>query len=239
MLTASTPTPEPMPTPVPTSEPVAYYTQSVDVYGITVKASQTVDPKALEAGADTVRVMLAHRSDMAQRMAEAGAALSIVPKDKYITEIPELAYLEGRLDLNGNPYDSFTVRGAGGILQQPTTVTSEENLLGLVEDRTRFWAEDITVHEWAHAIENLGFDDETRTKWLDLFERARTAGLWPGTFAMAVDGGREFFAELSQSFFGVNNEIGGPEALYSEGQTGIRAEILGALEDIYGPLEER
>ena len=36
--------------------------------------------------------------------------------------------------------------------------------MGLVEDRTRFWAEDITVHEWAHAIENLGFDDETRTK---------------------------------------------------------------------------
>ncbi len=239
MLTASTPTPEPMLTPVPTAEPEAYYTQSVDVDGITVKASQTVDPRALEVGADTVRVMLAHRPDMAQRMAEAGAALSIVPKDKYITEIPELAYLEGRLDLNGNPYDSFTVRGAGGILQQPTTVTSEENLLGLVEDRTRFWAEDITVHEWAHAIENLGFDDETRTKWLDLFERARTAGLWPGTFAMAVDGGREFFAELSQSFFGVNNEIGGPEALHSEGQTGIRAEILGALEDIYGPLEER
>ena len=105
--------------------------------GISVKASQTVDPKALEAGADTVRVMLAHRPDMAQRMAEAGAALSIVPKDKYITEIPELAYLEGRLDLNGNPYDSFTVRGAGGIFQQPTTVPSEENLLGLVEDWTK------------------------------------------------------------------------------------------------------
>ena len=227
------------PTLVPTAEPGPYYTQSVDVDGISVKASQAVDPKALEAGADTVRVMLAHRPDMARRMAEAGAALAIVPKDRYITEIPELGYLKGRLDLNGNPYDSFTVRGAGGIPQQPTTVTSEENLLGLVEDRTRFWAEDITVHEWAHAIENLGFDDETRTKWRDLFDRARTAGLWPGTFAIAVDGGREFFAELSQSFFGVNNEIGGPEALYSEGQTGIRAEIFGALEDIYGPPEEK
>ena len=239
-----TPTPTLMsptstPTLVPTAEPGPYYTQSVDVDGIFVKASQTVDPKALEAGADTVRVMLAHRPDIARRMAEAGAALAIVPKDRYITEIPELGYLKGRLDLNGNPYDSFTVRGAGGIRQQPTTVTSEENLLGLAEDRTRFWAEDITVHEWAHAIENLGFDDETRTKWRDLFDRARAAGLWPGTFAMAVDGGREFFAELSQSFFGVNNEIGGPEAVYSEDQTGIRAEISGALEDIYGPPEGR
>ena len=37
----------------------------------------------------------------------------------------------------------------------------------------------------------------------------------------------------------MNNEIGGPEALHSEGQTSIRAEIFGALEDIYGPSEER
>ena len=239
MPPVSTPTREPTPTLVPTAEPGPYYTQSVDVDGISVKASRAVDPKALEAGADTVRVMLAHRPDMARRMAEAGATLAIVPKDGHITEIPELGYLKGRLDLNGKPYESFTVRGAGGIPQQPTTVTSEENLLGLVEDRTKFSAEDITVHEWAHAIENLGFDDETRTKWRDLFDRARAAGLWPGTFAMAVDGGREFFAELSQSFFGVNNEIGGPEALYSEDQTGIRAEISGALEDVYGPPEER
>ena len=55
---------------------------------------------------------------------------------------------------------------------------------------------------------------------------------------MAGEGGREFFAGLSQSFFGVNNEIGGPEALHSEDQTDIRAEISDALEDIYGPRGE-
>ena len=105
------------------------------------------------------------------------------------------------------------------------------------EDQTRFWAEDITVHEWAHAIENLGFDDATRREWLELFSRAREAGVWPDAFAMKVDGGREFFAELSQSYLGVNNEIGGPEDLYSEGTDGILAEIFTALEDIYGPVD--
>ena len=54
---------------------------------------------------------------------------------------------------------------------------------------------------------------------------------------MAVDGGREFFAGLTQSFFGVNNEIEGPEALHSEDQTDIRTEISDAQEDIYGPPE--
>ena len=205
--------------------------------GIRIKASGAVAPEALEVAADIVRTMLSHRPDIAQRMAEAGASLAIIPKDGYITEIPELSFLRGRLDLNGNPYDSFTVRGAGGVPGQTTTVTSEENLLNLVEDQTRFWAEDITVHELAHAIENLGFDDETRQVWLGLFGRAREAGLWPDAFAMRVEGGREFFAEMTQSYFGVNNEIGGPEDLYGEGTGGIQAEIFSALEDIYGLVE--
>ena len=172
--------------------------------GISIKASAAVEPKALDVAAGIVGLMLKHRPDIARRMADAGASLAIIPKDRYITEIPELSYLQGRKDPNGNSYDSFTVRGAGGIRGQTTTVTSEENLLGLDEDQTRFWAEDITVHEWAHAIENLGFDGAARGEWRQLFDRAREAGLWPGAFAMAVDGGREFFAELTQSYFEVN-----------------------------------
>ena len=78
---------------------------------------------------------------------------------------------------------------------------------------------------------------EARTKWRDLFDRARAAGLWPGTFAMAGGGWREFFAGLPQSYFGVNHELEGPEALQSDDQTGIRVEISDALEDIYGPPE--
>ena len=91
------------------------------------------------------------------------------------------------------------------------------------------------MHEWAHAIENLGFDEETKAEWLALFRAARAANLFPGTFGMIVDGGREFFAEMSQSFFGVNNEIGGPEVLRNAGLVGNR--IFNALENIYGPQQ--
>ena len=191
----------------------------------------------MEAAADIVNLMLAHRPDIAKHMSDAGASLAIIPKYGYITEIPELSHLQGRLDPNGNPYDSFGVRGAGGISGQTTTVTAEENLLSLEENRTRFWDEDITVHEWAHAIENLGFDDATRDEWRDLFDRAREAGLWPGTFAMSVDEGREFFAELSQSFFEVNNEIGGREELGANDEEGILADMFDALEGVYGQAD--
>ena len=229
-----TPTPVPKPTPQPTPTAVSYYTQFAEVDGIKIKASADVDPEAVDVAADIVGLMLAHRPDIARRMADAGASLAIIPRDRYITEIPELSYLQGRNDPNGNPYDSFMVRGAGGIRGQTTTVTSEENLLGLAENRTRFWAEDITVHEWAHAIENLGFDGAAKGEWRELFNRAREAGLWPGTFAMAVDGGREFFAELTQSFFEVNNELGGRDELGENVREGLLAEIYAALEDVYG-----
>ena len=208
----------------------------LDVEGIPVKASPAVAPEALTKAAGIVRRMLSHRPDVARRMVVAGASLAIVPKDRYITEIPELAFLQGRNDPNGNPYDSFRVRGAGGIAGQTTTVTSEENLLGLEEDNTRFRAEDITVHEFAHAIENLGFDDATRAEWLELYSRAREAGLWPDTFGLKVAGGREFFAEMSQSYLGVNNEIGGPEELYGDGTPGVQEDIFAALESVYGPV---
>ena len=205
--------------------------------GIRIKASAAVDSKALDVASNIVGLMLAHQPDVAQRMSDAGASLAIIPKDRYITEIPELSYLQGRLDPNGNPYDSFTVRGAGGMTGQTTTVTSEENLLGLDEDRTRFWAEDITVHEWSHAIENLGLNTATRAESRKLFDRAREAGLWPGTFAMAVDGGREFFAELTQSFFEVNNELGGRAELSEDNEEGILADVFEALKDVYGPAD--
>ena len=246
----NTPTPAPLATPTDTPPPALmatpmpvatvatgqYYTQVVDAGGIPVKASAAVAPEALAAATDIMRRMLSHRPDIATRMEDAGASLAIVPRDQYITEIPELAFLKGRIDPNGNPYDSFTVRGAGGISGQTTTVTSEENLLGLEEDNTRFWAEDITVHEFAHAIENLGFDDATRADWLELFLRAREAGLWPDAFGMMVDDGREFFAEMSQSYLGVNNEIGGPGEMYGDGTPGVRADIFAALEAVYGPV---
>ena len=56
---------------------------------------------------------------------------------------------------------------------QTTPVASERNLLDMKEGNARFLAEDITVHEWAHTIETLWFDDETRIEWLELLSKAR------------------------------------------------------------------
>lgn len=193
----------------PGQDSSAYYTQHISILGVLIKAPESVAPQALLEAKRIITLMLEHiRPDIGERLASKKASLAIIPRDQFVTSLPEFSYLSGRLDINGNPYDSFRIRGLGAK-QQPVTATSEENLLKLPNDS--FWAEDITVHEFAHAIMNLGFAPEDVLKINSLYRDALSKGRFHGSFAMTrVD---EFWAELTQSFFSVNNEIGGPERI--------------------------
>jgi hypothetical protein len=186
-----------------------YYTQFISVLGIEIKAPPSVDPRALHKAEEIIYMMLVDiRPDIKERLVAKKAALAIIPRDKFVTSLPEFSHLSGKIDINGNPYDSFKIRGLGAK-SQPVSATSEENLLNLSNDP--FEAEDITVHEFAHAVMNLGFSSEDIRKINDLYVNARADGKFRGTFAMSrVD---EFWAELSQSYFSVNNEIGGPDQI--------------------------
>ena len=189
-----------------------YYSRIESIFEIAIKAPASVHPEALIRAKEIIRMMLQDiRPDIRERLASKGASLAIIPKSQYVTALPEFSYLSGRRDVNGNAYDSFKVRGLGAK-SQPVSATSEENLLKLPDDP--FKAEDITVHEFAHAIMNLGFAKEDIDKVTSLYKYALEKNLFVGSFAMVrLD---EFWAELSQSFFNVNNEIGGPDDIGSQ-----------------------
>jgi hypothetical protein len=205
----------------------AFYQQHVDAQGVNIKAPRSVSPDALSVAHKTVVNMLAHRPDIAARMKARRAELAIIPSQSFITVLPEFARLSGKKDPNGNPYNSFAVRGAGGIPDQPVTATSEENLLHLENDP--FHAEDIARHEFAHAIMNLGFNENELKQWRAIYAAAKSRQLFPGAFAMA--NADEYWAELSQSYFGVNNEINGRQLVAERDPEATRF-----LESIYGPL---
>lgn len=182
------------------------YTQSVKSYGVVIKAPAAVDPAALAKGAAVVAQMLQRaRPDIRQRLVNQRAALAIIPKREFVTALPEFAWLSGKTDANGNAYDSFAIRGLGAVPGQPTTATSEENLLKLPGDP--FWAESVAHHEFGHAVMNLGFTATDRQNWAAIYARARQRNTFPGAFAMV--NADEYWAELTQSYFGVNNEING------------------------------
>jgi hypothetical protein len=203
------------------------YGRTDSTLGITIKAPRSVDPAAVAAAQRILGQMLHGRADIRTRLVDHHAALAIIPRACYITALPEFAALAGKKDPNANAYDSFAIRGAGAVPGQPVTATSEENLLKLSGDP--FSAESVTHHEFAHAIMNLGFTQHDRDMWNAIFRRAVAKHLFPGAFAMTSPD--EYWAELSQSYFSVNNEINGPAIVHD--QDPAAAAFLAA---IYGPL---
>ena len=191
------------------TESNGFYAYHDSAAGIDLQVHSSVHPDAVAAAKRTIEKMLSARPDIAGRMQARQARLSIIPRDRFITFLPEFARLSGTNDPNGTAYDSFGVRGAGGIPSQPVTATSEENLRKLPGDP--FAGEDVTTHEFAHAIMNLGFSDEERRGWTQLYQAAKRRKAFPGAFAMTHED--EYWAELSQSYFGVNNEINGRETV--------------------------
>ena len=214
-------------TPSPVATPVVpeYYVQHREVLGIQIIAPESVLPLALERAVEIVMMMMSGRDGLAECMKSQRAALAIIPEGRFVTELPEFSYLSGENDSNGNPYDSLNIRGLGAIPGNPVTATSEENLLKRPSDK--FWNENITVHEFAHALMNLCWSKSDRKLWTDLYNLSKDSEIFSNTFSQVnLD---EFFAEVSQSYFEVNNEIGGRSSLDLSNH-----DLLTALQEFYG-----
>lgn len=209
-----------------TARPSDYYTQALFTNGVLIKAAASVDPDALSAAGDVIGWMLdTSRQDVAQCMADMSAGLAIIPTEEHVTSLPEFAVLSGEGDFTGRTYDSFDIRGLGAVRGQPVSATSEESLLGATRNLN------ITVHEFAHAIENLCFTPADDEKWGAYYAAALEANRYPGTHAMHdVD---EFFAVFSSSYLGVTDELGDR----STSRDLIRTEfpdIFESLKETYG-----
>ena len=78
---------------------------------------------------------------------------------------------------------------------------------------------------------NLCWTDQDRAEWNDHFLAIGASGDFAGTFSQVnLD---EFFAEMTQSYFEVNNEIGGREAIGASSSS-----LLASLVDFYGEIGE-
>ena len=217
-----------------TTQPSTYYGQFLSVKDVVIKAKDTVDPDALYAAGDIVSTMLSGRQDIDDCMAHVGAGLAIIPKDEYVTTLPEFAHLVGTSDFTGRPRDSFAIRGLGAVKGLPVSATSEEQLLGLPTDQyphNRFpHVGLITVHEFAHGIQNLCFTPNDWEQWEEFYDAALQAGIFPGTHMMHDV--YEFFAVLSTAYFEVTDEIG-----RGAGRDTVARnfpDVFESLEDIYG-----
>ena len=211
------------------TRPSTYYTQFLSVKGVIIKATGKVDPAAFEAAADMISPMLSGRADIGPCMADVGAELAIVPKDEWITTLPEWYFLKGRQDFTGRTYDSFQIRGGGGVRGRPVASTSEESLVGLRENRYPYTAL-VTVHEFAHSIQNVCFTKKDHAKWNEFYGAAVQENIFPGSHMMANE--EEFFAVFTTAYFEVTRELG--DNTSRDLVKSDYPEIFEFLEDIYG-----
>ena len=175
------------------------YTQHRAVHGLPIVASDKVHPMALEEAAWLIEHMIGHRPDVLQAMADNRTRYVIMACSEFTTDIPE------HQDLYPRSWWDVRARGLGATPTRPAVSCGEENLLALGGDP--YPTENILIHEFAHAIHQMGLVDTNPAfngKLERAYAQAMEEGRWGGTYAATNH--HEYWAEGAQSWFNTNRE---------------------------------
>lgn len=174
-----------------------FYKKHVSVEGFPIVGSERVADAALLEAAYIVHRMLAKRPDVLKSLIESKTRLAIMAADEMTTAIPEHS------DLEPARYWDRRARGLGATKVRPAVSCGEENLLCLPGDP--YAAENILIHEFAHAIHEMGLNHVSRDfdrRLRRAYEAAMEKGLWQDKYA--ANNRMEYWAEGVQSWFDTN-----------------------------------
>ena len=181
----------------------SFYCKYVDVNGLPLISSWRVPDSAFVAAHRTIYAMTCMLSpEILDSMIHAKARIAIMARYEGTTDIPEHRYLVNDTALNWD----LRARGLGGTVEEPLTSCAEENVLGYQIDK--YHAEDILVHEFAHAIHCIGITlahPEFNDRLQKLYENAKAKGILTNTYRETDK--EEYFAEGVQDWFNVNAEM--------------------------------
>ena len=173
------------------------YRKHVDVGGFPVLGSAKASDFALLEAAYLIERMLQQRPDVRRALMASKTRFAVMAPQELTTEIPEHG------DLRPKDYWDRRARGLGATDARPAVSCGEENLLCLPGDP--YAAENILIHEFAHAIHEMGLnkiDGEFDRRLRQAYEQALEDGLWKGTYAATNH--NEYWAEGAQSWFDTN-----------------------------------
>jgi hypothetical protein len=199
----------------------AFYKKYTDAIGIAILSSEKVPDAALLVARDIVIHMLAKRPDLRAAMVNRKMRVGIMAQSESTTDIPEHRnmkkptredprltpqerenYDNGIAKMTDKEYWGKRARGLGG---NPTTC-AEENLLGY--PGTRYYGENIFVHEFSHAIMGQGIRTADPALYQEIqaaYKEAMAKGLWKGHYGSNTV--NEYWAEGTQTWFWSNYEF--------------------------------
>jgi len=197
----------------------SFYEKYTDAFGIPVISSGKVPDAALLVARDIVNFMLIKRMDVRRALIDKGARVLIMAHSEMETDLPErsnwkkpskedkrlTAYERNNYDkpngigsMTDKEYWNKRARGMGGTI----TSCAEENLLGY--PNTRYYGENILVHEFSHNI--MGALRQVDPNFIRELELAYQAVLVKGLYKdqYAINTVAEYWAEGTQWWFWSN-----------------------------------
>jgi hypothetical protein len=211
-------------TPPPASLAIdtVFYKKHIDAIGIPLVSSNKVPDAALLVGRDIVNYMLAKRPDIRAELVRRKARVLIMAETEMETDLPERSNWKkptkddrrltpgerenydkpgGIASMTDREYWNKRARGMGGTV----TSCAEENLLGY--PGTRYYGENILVHEFSHnmmgALRNA--DSALYAEIQPAYEAAKAKGMYKGQYA--INTVAEYWAEGTQWWFWSNYEF--------------------------------
>ena len=204
----------------------SFYVKYVNVNGLPLVSSWRVPDSAFVAAHRTLYAMTCMlKPEVLDAMIKAKARVAIMARYEGTTDIPEHRYLVNDTALNWD----LRARGLGGTIEEPLTSCAEENVLAYQIDK--YHAEDILIHEFAHAIHCIGLmiaEPEFDGRLKQLYENAKARG--------RITDHMEYFAEAVQDWFNVNAEMPHPDGKHNWCNT--REELKVYDPDLYALIAE-
>lgn len=203
-----------------------HYQKYLAIGPLPIVASARVSDFAFLEAAYLIENMIGQRSDLLEAMARGKTRFAIMSSDEWTTRIPEHS------DLRPRQYWDRRARGLGATPDRPAVSCGEENLLGYPGDP--YHSENVLIHEFAHAIHQMGLsriDPTFDGRLLKAYQGAIAKGLWEGKYA-AKDH-HEYWAEGVQSWFDTNREND-----HDHNHVNTRAELIAYDPSLAGLVEE-
>lgn len=208
----------------------AFYKKYVDVNGLPLISSAKVPDSCFVAAHRTLYAMTSMlKPEVLAAMRKAGARIAIMARYEGETDLPERRYMANDTTLNWD----VRARGMGGVMGAPLTSCAEENILAYQIDK--YHAEDILVHEFAHAIHLMGIlqvEPDINERLIRLLNKAKARGIYANTYRLSNH--EEYFAEAIQDWFNVNAEV--PRADGKHNWINTREELRSVDPEMYDLL---
>ncbi len=226
-----------------------FYRRFIDAEGIPIASSAAVPDTALLLARDIAVAMLAERPDLRRAMIASGFRVAIMGEKEGTVDLPEqrdwkkptiddprLTICERKLyperigKLTDAEYWNRRARGMGGSLTSAAT----ENLLGVPD--TRYYGENIFVHEFSHAILEAArtVDPGLYARVERAYASAMARKMWTGEYtAVTVD---EYWAEGTQTWFNSNMlaVVDGRRILSDTDLAAYDIALFNVLSEVYG-----